>query len=756
MGIVLNFIVWCLAEVIINIFCIYIIRKQKDMTAKTVRKIIWLVVLATLVCIVAAVSDSYKVISVAFAVRYASMVWICYFLVEYVCRYTKPKENLLWVDDVWKLILLFDTVSLLMNVFYEHKMSFELIGEGKAAYWVMRPGFLYKVHLSIIAIMVAEIAIRLILGWIKSPTIYKRKYWGLLIVFGVALAGDLGYYFAEDALDASILFFAAGSAILVYNSFYIVPEVLKKKMIVTVLGKMEDTLVMFDDKGNCVYLNNKWRENNVVMDMKLNDFQKHIISARDKQGALCVDYGSEACYYEDRYDELRDKKGRYIGCYYIFRDVTEERKLLHIQHFLANFDQLTGLYNRERFFRYSARLMKEIPDEPFLIICTDIRKMKVINEVFGLSMGDKLLKLVAEAIHNYTDKVRVYGRVDADTFAMCIPEKYFDVDKFINDTNSAIKMLDVNYPIINHVGIYRVEDRSLTVSAMCDRAMLAVNSIKSDYMREIIYYDESLRNKLLHDQEVIAELQTAFDEKQFIMYLQPQFNHKTGRIIGSEALVRWVHPEKGLIAPGEFIPLLEKNGLITNLDLYVWELACKQLQQWKSEGKTGMSISVNISNKDFYYIDIYKVLSEMVDKYDINTSDLKLEITESAFSIDLVRQLEVIEKLQEKGFIIEMDDFGSGYSSLNSLKDIPVNVLKMDMIFMQKSDRYKRREDILQMIVAMANKLKLPVIAEGVETKEQADFLSEIGCEIIQGYYYAKPMPVSDFEALLEQKGVEE
>ena len=751
MTINIQFSILCIAELIVNVLCLVDVRRRKDTIARTVEKIIWLVAIATVASIVIALACSHDLMAIYFGIRYACMTWICYFMVEYVCRYTKPKSHLLWVDDVWKGILVADTVSLIANAYFGHAMTCKYITTDAGTYWVAAPGIGYWAHLGICMIMAIEVILRLVFAWIKSPVPYRRKYWGLLIAFVVATAGVVGYQCAKEALDASILFFAAGSIILVYNSFYMVPQVLRKNLLESVFGEMEDTLVMFDHKGNCVYLNNKWSENNVVLNMKQEEFHIAVEKAHDAQSAICVTYGDEVRYYEDRYDELQDKNGKHVGSYYIFRDITEEQKLLRVQHYLANFDKLTGLYNRERFLRLSGIMMKEMADEQFVIVCTDIYKLKVINEVFGLAIGDELLKLMAKALVGYTEEKSIYGRLDADTFAVCIPEKYFDAERFADETNAAMKELNINYPVINHIGVYRVEDSSLSVSAMCDRAMLAVNSIKSDYMQGIVYYDESLREKLLAEQEVLADLEKAFEEEQFTMYLQPQYNHNTGLIIGSEALVRWRHPKKGLIAPKEFIPLLEQNGLISKLDMYVWELACKQLQQWKREGKTGRSISVNISNKDFYYIDIYEVLTGLVKKYDIHVPDLKLEITESAFSIDMVRQLEVIEKLQEMGFIIEMDDFGSGYSSLNSLKDVPVNVLKMDMIFMAKSDRYKRSEDILQMIVAMANKLNMPVIAEGVETKEQADFLSGIGCEIIQGYYYAMPMPVEEFDRLYEK-----
>ena len=216
-------------------------------------------------------------------------------------------------------------------------------------------------------------------------------------------------------------------------------------------------------------------------------------------------------------------------------------------------------------------------------------------------------------------------------------------------------------------------------------------------------------------------------------------------------MVRWLHPTKGMIMPGVFIETFEKNGMIVKLDQYIWELACKQLKKWKDAGMEDKYISVNISPKDFYLTDIYKTFTELIAKYEIQPKNLKLEITETAIIMDLERQLELIEKLRKAGFVVEMDDFGSGYSSLNTLKDIPVDVLKMDMKFVEKSDNEQRSADILQMVIAMADKLGMSVIAEGVETKERADFLQSIGCDLIQGYYYSEPLTVDEFENILSE-----
>lgn len=736
----------------ILLICIRDVKRREEAIAKTVVKLMWIELVDAVANIVAIVSRDYFVTAFSFGIHLACMTWLCYYLVEYTCEFTKPKARFLWIDNVWKGLLVLDSVSHILNAFFGHVAEYERIGTGADAYWVMQPLLFYYIHMFFCAVMWSEIVVRMVTAIIKSPKVYRWKYISIFMVLMIVIVVDTVCNFIDNQVGMATLFFSAFTVVFWYATFRFVPHVLQKKMLSLVLRKIEDSLVLFDDKGNCVYINNKWEQNDVVNKMKQPEFDKMLKEAHGEWNVICVKYGDDVRYYEDKYYELRDEKDKYIGCYYIFRDITEERSLQETQNYLTTFDTLTGLYNRQSFFQCADDFMKKRPEEQFLIICSDIRKFKVINEVFGLDMGDKVLRLVAKALSNYCEGRGICARIGANSFAVCIPEKDYNADVLMQEISEIIKTLRIKYPIISHVGIYRVDDRLLTVSAMCDRAIMALNSVKSDYQREAVYYDDALREKMLWEEDVLKDLKQAFEQNQFVIYLQPQFNHKSRKIIGAEALVRWQHPEKGLLLPSVFIPLLEKSGLVTKLNVHVWELACKQMQIWKKEGKEPISISVNISTKDFFYVDIYEVLTGLMEKYQLSVSDLKLEITESAFTVDLGKQLDMIEKLQNAGFIIEMDDFGSGYSSLNSLKDIPVDILKMDMEFMSKSDRYNRSADILRMVVAMAEKLNMPVIAEGVETREQADFLGEIGCNIIQGYYYAKPMPVSQFEAMVEEQ----
>ena len=267
---------------------------------------------------------------------------------------------------------------------------------------------------------------------------------------------------------------------------------------------------------------------------------------------------------------------------------------------------------------------------------------------------------------------------------------------------------------------------------MCDRAGLALNQIKNHYGKNVAFYTDSLRTDLIREQQILDSMETALKEHQFQVYYQPKYDIHSDSIAGAEALVRWIHPEYGFMSPADFIPLFERKGFITKLDYYVWREACETLCKWKEEGRKVVPISVNISRVDFSVPDLAEWIISLVDRHEIDRKLLHLEITESVYAEDPKYIVETIEKLRANGFVIEMDDFGSGYSSLNALSELPVDILKLDMKFIQSST--ENRKNILGFVISLSKWLNLPMIAEGVETREQLDKLKNFGCDYVQGY----------------------
>lgn len=418
---------------------------------------------------------------------------------------------------------------------------------------------------------------------------------------------------------------------------------------------------------------------------------------------------------------------------------------------LLEHDRLTGLYNRIKFFEETKKLIDRHEDKEFVLLRVDLDRFRLYNSFFGESEGDRLLIHFADKIKEIVSQFEyaVYGRIESDIFCICT---YYDKKsiQYIQQ-EIIIDLAEYNdtYYIEPSIGVYVLENHKMSVEAMYNRATMAAETCKHKFMSYVGYYNEKMTDRLVVEQEVMNDAQKALDEKQFTVYLQPKTNIHTEEVYGAEALVRWIHPQKGLISPGKFIPVFESNGFIGRLDYYMWEYTCKLLRKWMDEGLEPSPVSVNVSRANMYNMNLVDSLIELTKKYDIPPKMLQLELTESAFMDDQDMMIKKVKRLQENGFTVLMDDFGSGYSSLNTLKDIPVDILKVDMKFLGTGDVNGRSERILASVVHMAEWLDLPVIVEGVETKEQRNFLDSIGCHYAQGYYYAKPMPWEEYENIL-------
>ncbi|NLD19414.1 MAG: EAL domain-containing protein [Clostridiales bacterium] len=418
---------------------------------------------------------------------------------------------------------------------------------------------------------------------------------------------------------------------------------------------------------------------------------------------------------------------------------------------MARKDVLTGLYNRETFFDIAKDMISKHEPGYYVMSCFDIDRFKVINDQYGNETGDKVLKHVAYVLNEGVSAMDgICGRIMADDFVVLYPQRFMDSDN-IHEIHQKVPILDEGMrPISFSVGRYIIEDISLPVSGMYDRAVLAQGEARGHFDKNIMIYNESMRDHLLREQRIIVDMKGALEEGQFEVWFQPQYNHSTGAMVGAEVLTRWRHPTEGLlIPPGEFVPVFERNGFIYEMDKYIWEESCKKLRRWIDDGRSPLPISVNVSRYDLLSEDFVKIITGLIEKHEIPVDLLRLEITESAFAQSTEHIVGIVKTLIEYGFMVEIDDFGSGYSSLNTLKDVPAQILKLDMQFLESSEDTDRSGNILESIVRMAKWLGMAVIAEGVETIEQADYLKSIGCIYVQGYLYAKPMSAEEYEALV-------
>ena len=471
-----------------------------------------------------------------------------------------------------------------------------------------------------------------------------------------------------------------------------------------------------------------------------------------------LDREGRTAHLEIEHQRMKDANGNMLGSLIRLQDHTKDINDLATQRYRAMHDSLTGLLNRDGFYETVRMVLDRSPHVRHLMICFNFKDFKYVNNFFGMQKGDEMLVNAAEEISSHAQDGDVLGRLYADNYAMLMPKDRFDEWRFRDYIREfSRRIVENSYNVYIHTGIYEVTDPTMEVSQMCDYANLAIDSVRTEARNRVAYYSDDMMDSLINEKSIIGDFDQALREGQIMIYLQPQFT-KFGKLVGSEALVRWKHPEKGMISPGEFIPVLEDNGLIYRLDRYVWEQAARLLRTWKGTDKGDQYISVNISAKDIYYLDVFDTFKEFRDQYEIEPKNLKLEITETAVMYDVNRYIKLVDDLHTCGFEVEMDDFGSGYSSLSMLKDIDIDILKIDMAFLQEAETKERGSVILKSVIDMAKNLHIPVVTEGVETEDQMQLLTMLGSDMFQGYYFARPMPVSEFEETYfpqpESKGV--
>ena len=411
---------------------------------------------------------------------------------------------------------------------------------------------------------------------------------------------------------------------------------------------------------------------------------------------------------------------------------------------------LTGLYTRQRFFEETERMFRTNKDKQYVMVCWNIERFAVINELLGIEIGNQVLQTLAATIRDYTGETGTFSRLEADHFAACLPYERCDPDTLQRSINLDTLMKELNFSISLVFGLYMIDDQTMPVPLMCDRANLAVKATKGNYLKNYAFYKEVLSSKRMDEQTIISEMKDALQRGEFCFYLQPIYYLEDGTISSAEALVRWNHPEKGILNPNEFIPVFERFGFITTLDLYIWDLVCKYLSNEMKRGRKTVPISVNLSRIDLCDRNLSKLLIETARKYQVPSNLLELEVTETAYMDNPSQMKDLVKMLQDYGFTILMDDFGTGYSSLNMLNSIPMDIVKVDQNFLHSLNTDERSSKIIETIVTLGKALRFPIIAEGVETEEQLKYLKGIGCDHVQGFYYSKPLTTEAFGKLLD------
>ena len=410
-------------------------------------------------------------------------------------------------------------------------------------------------------------------------------------------------------------------------------------------------------------------------------------------------------------------------------------------------DRLTGVYIKEFFYEYGGRADIYAPEAPMDAAVLNVNRFHLINELCGSGGGDSVLCAVAGYLTGTVLKGGGFaGRGEADSFYLYLPHRE-DYGELIAGVTAAIAEALPDLRVSVRMGVYLNVDKNVAFEQRFDRANLAAAPLRSSYESRYAVYDDSMHERELYTEKLLKDMDAALAERQFKVFFQPKYNIRGDRpaLCSAEALVRWTHPELGFVSPGDFIPVFEEHGFIHKLDVYVWREAAAQIRRWRDEYGVTLPVSVNVSRVDLQTDGFDAELEDIIKENGIGFSDLLLEITESAYTESEESIVRTVAQLREKGFKIEMDDFGSGYSSLNMLAAMPIDALKLDMRFVRNMTAGSKDYRMVELMVDIAKFLSVPVIAEGVETQEQVDLLRGCGCDMVQGYYFSKPVPPEDF-----------
>ncbi|MCR5469105.1 MAG: EAL domain-containing protein [Lachnospiraceae bacterium] len=734
---------------------IYLVRKvqsRRQFFPSTIIKLMNVGLIVEICHVVIMLTTQVYLSSFAYWLYLVATEWMGYYLVLFSLEYIGEANHPWFKKQVVIGLIMADTVSLGVNIVTEHLYSLVRYSDDGFHFWyVMDITSAFFTHLFWTYFIITLSIICMGYKALKTSAIYRKKYFFMLVVLSLVGIFDSLFIFFHWPCNFSVPMYTMVAGVLYYFAIRFIPKGLINETLGLVIDKYTDGVVIEEDDGRRIYTNAAAKRflsmtpelNGVMENWRVtNQHEKLAFKEIHNYYELA---GNEKVYYNLRFNRITDKEGKYIGDIYMIMDETETILKRERERYESMHDALTTLYRKEYFYIKVREELAAFPDKEYMMVVFDIDRLKMINDLFGYDTGDRVLRHFGDMMRHKANVGEVYGYLGDDHFAWLIPTNRFSMKLFNSLEVEAITLQEgYSYGVRFYAGIYRISDRTLEPNVMCDRATMAISTIKGNYERNIAFYDENLRENMLQEQSIVDEIDIAMESGQIELFVQPQTN-SSGEVMGGEVLVQWRHPEKGVIPAVGFVPILEEKNLIYKLDCFVWEKACIYLRRWIDKGRDDMYLSVNISPKDLYMMNIYEVFTDLVEKYDIPPQRLNLEITESAIMLDVERQVELISRLQDYGFSVEMDDFGSGYSSLNTLKDITVDTLKIDMGFLDAKEG-ERGRIIVAAITEMAKDLGMKVICEGVETYEQMKFLKKVGCDVFQGYFFSKSMEITKFE----------
>lgn len=740
-------------------FILYSISKTNSSLKKTISIPVIIALIAIILYTIFSFCDYYKWAMLFNTIYYCCTDWLVFTMLLFISEYTEISINKTVKGLLFSLCII-DCISLFVNLFTLHSFDLILLYFGNNyPYWGVKFTSIHSLHLGFCYFLVVTTFVMLIYSSVKAPSFYKRKYIFIFIAYFLEIIINCICYTFNTPIDFSVILYAVLAGFIYYFALCSFPNQIMNFLLETINDKIDDGILFFNEKERFLYANNVMK--NIFCDDKgrfspayaeeyLIEWQNKHPEAETKSNDSFEIAGREH-HFMVQYQTLYFDKQK-LGAFFKFVDITDKFEQYIKERYIATHDELTGLYNRTGFFAAVEKVQKNIQLKEkcsYIMISSNIKDFKFINGIFGEKFGDELLKQQAEAMRKFADIDSVLGRIGDDKFAIFIKKEFFN-ERFIKEKmEESFYKFDTSFKLRFEIGYYESRYAGESPHVMCDKATMACEQLSNDYKNMFSKYDSNLMDKVLVEKTITNDFEKALKNSQFTIFIQPQIaKYGTEKEIyfGASTSARWIHPSKGIIEPEVFIPILEKTGLIYKLDKYIWEISAKKVKEWTDKGFENTSISINISSKDQYYIDISKTLINIVNDYGIKPNQLNIEISETDFMENFEKSTSLLESLKNYGFKVVISNFGSGYSSLNMLKDINVDALKIDRVFLKEDENRERSHTILKSIINMAKALNIEVLMEGVKTKENVELLQSFGCDTFQGSYFSAPLPLEEFE----------
>ena len=758
----LLFIIGLISLSLLILACIIYSKKNDDRIAKTVGNLM-LFGFITIINYTMTILITNTKLAVFFQTLYfLDLDWVLYYLMFFCLDFTdrkkfefnKNKKKRITTYIRWLCIL--DSLSIFLNLFFNHAYdSFWSYSESGAFYYLnFNFKIPYFVHLGICYIMVAYIVILLLISVMNKKRLYKNDFIVILSVFLLIIFINVLFMMMHWVLDYSVLLYGVLAVFICYYLYSIRNKNLKL-LHKTYFESLNSAVFCFDYKRKCIYKNKKaltiLSDNDNIdtiaekyLDIPVFKDMSSELSSISMEDIIIIN--NEQRNFIVEYQKLYDPKGVEIGGYLKFTDITEEVEEKNKERLRSTHDSLTGLYNKNGFFQKVKEIIDRNPETPRYMVATNIENFKFINDVFGSELGDKILIEQAKMLSHAKYKNSVIGRISSDRFGLLIDKKDFKINLAEENTKKISHLTkSLNYSMKIRIGVYEISNNSEDIQTMYDKALMAIEKRGGNYDKTVAFYDTMIMDLKLLERNILNDFIEALELNQFDFDLQPIFDSKV-KCVSAEALTRWYHPARGIMYPEEFIPILEKSGYITRLDLFIWEKAAALIKQWNIKGFENVSLSVNISPKDFYLTELYEQLTGLVEKYRISPKSFMLEISEETLVNRDKGIIETLQKLKNYGFMIEIDNFGRGNSCLNIINDINPDFIKIDINALNINDLYNRTSILLGSIIDLSRKLGIGVTVARIETTKELEVLGKLKCDYFQGFYFAKPFKREDFD----------